>query len=93
MLYTTSVSYGITAIIFLVLGFRYAGQEIDAVAISEILVAIESIYTINPLLMLVPVIVIVMVAMKVPAIPGLIIGVILGALCTVYQGGDFWSCS
>jgi len=89
MLYTTSVSYGITAIIFLVIGFRYAGQEIDTVAINEILVAIESIYTINPLLMLVPVIVIVMVAMKVPAVPGLIIGVILGAICTVLQGGDF----
>jgi len=89
MLYTTSVSYGITLILFLVIGFKYAGKELDAVAINGILEAISSIYTINPLLMLVPVIVIVMVAMKVPAIPGLIAGVIMGAICTVYQGGDF----
>ncbi|MBP1924642.1 NhaC family Na+:H+ antiporter [Sedimentibacter acidaminivorans] len=89
MFYTTSVSYGITLVIFLVIGFRYAGQELDAVAINGILEAISSIYIINPLLMLVPVIVIVMVAMKVPALPGLVTGVILGAICTVYQGGDF----
>ncbi len=41
--------------------------------------------------MLVPVVVIVMVAMKIPALPGLIVGVILGALCAIYQGGDFGS--
>jgi len=89
MLYTTSVSYGITLVLFLIIGFRYAGQELDTSSINEILAAISSVYIINPLLMLVPVIVIVMVAMKVPAVPGLITGVILGGLCTVYQGGDF----
>ncbi len=89
MFYTTSVSYVITLIIFFILGFRYAGSELDTTTINGILDAISSVYTINPLLMLVPVIVIVMVAMKIPAIPGLIAGVILGALCTVYQGGDF----
>lgn len=89
MFYTTSVSYGITLVIFLVLGFRYSGSEIDTTAINGILDAISSAFTINPLLMLVPVIVIALVAMKIPAIPGLIVGVVLGALCTVYQGGDF----
>lgn len=89
MLYTTSVSYAITLVIFLLIGFKYAGQEIDTSAVNDILVAMSSIYTINPLLLLVPVIVIVIVAMKIPALPGLIVGVILGALCTIYQGGDF----
>ena len=89
MFYTTSVSYGITLILFLIIGFRYAGSEIDTESINGILGAISSVYTVNPLLMLVPVIVIAMVAMKVPALPGLMVGVILGALCTVYQGGDF----
>jgi NhaC family Na+:H+ antiporter len=89
MFYTTSVSYGITLVIFFVLGFRYAGSELDTTAINGILEAIAGAYTINPLLMLVPVIVIVMVAMKIPALPGLVVGVLLGALCTIYQGGDF----
>ncbi len=89
MFYTTSVSYGITLVIFLIIGFRYAGQELNTGEINEILAAISSVYTINPLLMLVPVVVIVMVAMKIPALPGLIVGIVLGALCSVYQGGDF----
>ncbi|MFA9423580.1 MAG: Na+/H+ antiporter NhaC [Sedimentibacter sp.] len=89
MLYTTSVSYTITLIIFIILGFQYRGAQLDTTEINGMLEAISSIYTINPLLLLVPVIVIVMVAMKVPAVPGLIVGCILGALCTFYQGGDF----
>lgn len=89
MLYTTSFSYAITLVIFLILGFQYRGAQLDTTEINGILEAISSIYIINPLLLLVPVIVIVMVAMKVPAIPGLIIGCVLGAICTIYQGGDF----
>jgi NhaC family Na+:H+ antiporter len=91
MMYTTGVSYGLTLVIFLVIGFGFAGSDLDKSAINEILNAIAGSYTITPLLMLVPVIVIVMVAMKVPALPGLVVGVILGALCTVYQGGSFGS--
>ncbi|MDW5299204.1 MAG: Na+/H+ antiporter NhaC [Sedimentibacter sp.] len=89
MLYTTTVSYGITLVIFVILGLQYRGSVLDTTEINAIIEAISSIYTINPILLLVPVIVIVMVAMKVPAIPGLIIGCILGAIATVYQGGDF----
>lgn len=89
MLYTTSCSYGITLIIFIILGLQYRGSVLDTAEINGILNAIAGVYKISPLLMLVPVIVIVMVAMKVPAIPGLILGCVLGALCTLYQGGDF----
>jgi NhaC family Na+:H+ antiporter len=89
MVYTTVVSYGITLVIFFIMGFKYSGTQLDATAIQEMLTAIESIYTVNAWLLLVPVIVITMVALKVPAIPGLIIGTLLGALCTLYQGGDF----
>jgi NhaC family Na+:H+ antiporter len=89
MLYTTTVSYGITLVIFLILGFQYSGLELDVSEINSMLDAISSIYIISPLFLLVPVIVIVMVAMKVPAVPGLIIGCILGAICTIIQGGDF----
>ncbi|NYB76078.1 Na+/H+ antiporter NhaC [Sedimentibacter hydroxybenzoicus DSM 7310] len=91
MLYTTSVSYGITLVIFLAIGFQFAGQELDTHEINGILQTIESIYVINPLLLVVPVIVIVMVAMKVPAIPGLVVGCLLGAVCAVFQGQDFGS--
>lgn len=89
MLYTTSVSYGITLVIFIIIGLQYRGMELDAHEITAINEAISSIYTISPLFLLVPVIVIVMVALKIPAIPGLIVGCILGAICAIFQGTDF----
>ncbi|MGB4437869.1 MAG: Na+/H+ antiporter NhaC family protein, partial [Sedimentibacter sp.] len=91
MTYTTGLSYGIALIIYVILGFQYAGKELDSGAIQGILDAISSIYIINPLFLLVPVITIGAVALKIPAIPGLILGVGLGAVCTIFQGGDFGS--
>lgn len=91
MMYTTGLSYGITAIIFIVLGFGYRGQELNAEEIQGILTAIESIYTINPLFLLVPVITIGAVALKIPAIPGLLLGVVLGGICMIFQGSDLGS--
>ncbi|MDD4088516.1 MAG: Na+/H+ antiporter NhaC [Tissierellia bacterium] len=89
MFYTTGLSYGIAAIIYIILGLQYRGKAIDAVEIEGILTAIEGIYYINPLFLLVPVITIAAVAMKVPAIPGLLLGVLLGAICMLFQGsGD-----
>lgn len=88
MMYTTGLSYGITAILFIILGLQYRGAELDAAEIQGILDAIKSIYVVNPLFLLVPVITIGAVALKVPAIPGLIMGVVLGALCMLFQGGD-----
>lgn len=91
MFYTTGLSYGITAVLFIIIGFQYRGAELDAAEIKGILDAIESIYTINPLFLLVPVITIAAVALKIPAIPGLLIGVLLGGICMFFQGGDLGS--
>lgn len=89
MMYTTGLSYGITAILFIILGLQYRGQELNASEIQAILDAIKSIYVINPIVLLVPVITIGAVALKIPAIPGLLIGVLLGGVCMIFQGGDF----
>lgn len=87
MIYTTGVSYIIAAIGFIVLGFSFAGQELNAAAIQEILDLMSQNFNLNPFLLIVPVIVIVLVAMKVPAIPGLFIGTLLGGLAAIgFQG-------
>lgn len=89
MMYTTGLSYGIAAVLYIILGLQYRGQELNATEIQGILDAIKSIYIINPLFLLVPVITIGAVAMKIPAIPGLLLGVGLGGFCMLFQGGDF----
>ncbi|MGL5440151.1 MAG: Na+/H+ antiporter NhaC [Filifactoraceae bacterium] len=90
MIYTTGPSYLIALVIFGILGARYAGQELDTAKISELLDIISGQFTINPLIFLPPVLVICMVIFKLPAIPGLVAGAIIGGLYGfLLQGQNF----
>ena len=87
MIYTTGASYAIALIAFGIMGSRFAGKELDVAAINELLNIMSENFTISPLLLLVPIIVIVLVARKTPAIPGLIIGTLLGGFAAlIFQG-------
>lgn len=84
MLYTTIPALIIALILYAIVGFKYAGSQIDTTQITQIQTALSGNYnTLSPLLLLVPVAVIAMVIFKVPAIPALIIGTILGGLVSV----------
>lgn len=90
MFYTTGTSYAIALVAFGIMGARFAGKELDVPAINEILNTMAENFVINPLLLIVPVIVIVAVAMKMPAIPGLMMGTILGGIAAMlFQGAAF----
>lgn len=90
MFYTTGTSYVIALIAFGIMGARFAGKELDVAAINELFNVMQANFNINPILLLVPIIVIVMVAMKTPAIPGLMTGTILGGIAAmVFQGASF----
>ncbi|PUU91390.1 Na+/H+ antiporter NhaC [Halanaerobium sp.] len=90
MLYTTSVGFGITLVIFTVLGFKYGGGAADMGQVSTLLQGLSGSFNINLLLLLPPIIVIALAVKKVPAIPALTIGAILGALFgIVFQGIGF----
>ncbi len=92
MFYTTAPAYVISIIFFLVLGFRYAGSNLDVSLINEINATLEASFNLNPILLIVPVIVIGIVVMKVPAIPGLFLGAILGGIAAMaVQGADLGS--
>ncbi len=87
MMYTTVPSFLISITIFGVIGMRYTGKALDAANITTILTTLEANFNLSPLLLLVPVLVIGAVIMKVPALPGLFCGSILGGIAAiVYQG-------
>jgi NhaC family Na+:H+ antiporter len=89
MIYTTGPSYLISMVLFGIIGLKYAGNALDITSINEILTTMDANFMINPLLLLLPLIVIGMVVMKVPAIPGLLASVILaGLIAMVTQGAD-----
>lgn len=90
MLPATIVAYAGALIIFLVMGFQYSsGSAVDLSSINTIREGISSSFTISPLLLLPPVAVIVAIAFKVPAVPGITIGILFGGtLGALIQGVD-----
>ena len=90
MTYTTGVSYGITLIIEIVIGFFYGGGEANLEKVNQILSGIESQFSINPLLLIPPAIIIILAFRKIPAIPGIAIGILAaGVLGVVFQRNTF----
>lgn len=89
MFYTTVPSYLIAMVLYGIIGARYAGQTLDTANIDMILNTIASNFNISPLLILPPIIVIILVVLKIPALPGLICGTILGGLFgALFQGAS-----
>lgn len=81
MILPTCIVYGICVVFYGVLGFtQYNGGAADVSKVVELQAALKNMFTINPVMLLPPVIVIVAVAMKVPAIPGITIGIVAGAI-------------
>lgn len=87
MMPSTLISYGITLAIFLFLGFSYRGGASDLSVINGIRDGISASFTISPLLLIPPLAVIVAIAFKVPAIPGITIGIVIGAIMAVVMQG------
>ena len=88
MTYTTVPSICVALVVFLIAGFMFDGGA-DPAQIAGMQEIIRGTFdTISPLLFLVPVVVIVLIVKKMPAIPALMIGALLGAVCAVcFQSG------
>lgn len=82
MMYTTIPTFVITLIIFGCIGFFSETTE-NAFNIDELLMAIESSFYITPWLFLVPLAVILMIIKKVPALPALVVGTLLGGVFAI----------
>lgn len=90
MSYTTGVSYGLTLVIEFALGFFYGGGETNLESVNQILTGIDAQFNVNPLLLLPPVIVMVLAFRKIPALPGIVIGILAaGILGVIFQGNSF----
>ncbi|MCK4639822.1 MAG: Na+/H+ antiporter NhaC [Candidatus Marinimicrobia bacterium] len=87
MVYTTGPSMAIALILYGILGLKYRQTELDLEGIRTIINGITTQFNITPLLLLPPLLVIVIVILRIPAIPGLIGGTALGALFAwIFQG-------
>ena len=66
----------------------YKGQAVDTTQINAILDTIQSSFNISPLIFIAPLSVILMIVFKVPAIPGMIGGTIIGVIFSFAQGSN-----
>lgn len=87
LMYTTIPSYLITLIIFLIIGLGQSGS-IDLETIQTVKSEVSDIFFIHPVLFLVPIIVILLIVKKVPAIPALFAGGLIGGLFAVIFQSD-----
>lgn len=98
MLPSTLIVYGACAIFFTVIGFvKYHGGNTDLSQVELYMTTLKESFNISPWLFLVPVAVIVAIALKLPAIPGIALGVLMGAIFgLIFQNncslGDIFNC-
>ncbi|GHH99524.1 Na+/H+ antiporter NhaC [Neobacillus kokaensis] len=89
MLYTTIPGLVIAFVAYGIMGFKFGAAGMDTASINQTMDVLQKSFVISPFLLIIPVLVIVLVAKKVPAIPALIIGIILGFLSQIFiQGGS-----
>lgn len=89
MLYTTVPAFVIALIVYFIIGLKFAGNSIDSQNIDAVMSGLQDNFLITPWLLLIPLAVLVLVFKKVPALPALTVGIILGFLADIFfQGGS-----
>ncbi|MBQ4649803.1 MAG: sodium:proton antiporter, partial [Firmicutes bacterium] len=88
MIWTTGPSLVIALIVYLVLGFTHQGGSADLATIDEILTFITDNYNVSLLCLIPPIFVIGAVALKMPALPALLGGALLGLPFFHMQGNS-----
>lgn len=89
MIWTTGPTYLLVMAITIFLGFRYAGGELDYSKIEALQVVLAKEFWISPLSLIAPAAVILLSAMRKPALPSLWAGVFIALIFGVIQGANF----
>lgn len=87
LLWTTIPGYVISLILYTVLGARFASGEVSGEKLQLIMSTLDQTFNLNPILLLPPVVVLILIFMKKPTLPTFAVGIILGGLLAmIFQG-------
>ncbi|MEE0516734.1 MAG: Na+/H+ antiporter NhaC [Anaerovoracaceae bacterium] len=90
MLLTTVPSIVVSLVLYGILGAKYAGQEMSGADYSAIMNTLHDTFTINPIMLIPPVIVVTLIVLKKPTIPTFFSGILAAmVLAWVFQGASF----
>ncbi|MGL4677258.1 MAG: Na+/H+ antiporter NhaC [Brevinema sp.] len=84
MLWTSIPAFLCALIGFLILGMNLGSDNVQTATLNTMLETLQKTYYISPTLLLVPVVVITIVMFKVPAIPGLFLGSVIGGIVALF---------
>lgn len=87
MLYTTVPCLFISLIVYVVLGLQFQGDSIANENYNQILNTLESNFNLNPILLLPPIVVLVLIFLRKPTIPVFGIGIVLAMLLAIIIQG------
>lgn len=87
MLYTQVPAVIISVVLYAIIGAKYSSGTLDSAQISEITNGLAGIFKINPIVLLPAIILLVLSILKVPALPGMSIGVLSGVLISLLVQG------
>jgi len=83
----TGIAYAFALIAFLIIGFFFSGAA-NLEGAAAIRSSLQSDFTLSPVLLLPIIVVLVAIALKVPALPGIFLGVVVGAIFgLIFQNG------
>ncbi|NLJ78261.1 MAG: Na+/H+ antiporter NhaC [Tissierellia bacterium] len=92
MISSTAIVYVLSMALYLFIGFKYTSTSADMSSIAVIKDGLAASFNISPFLLIPPLAVIVSIAFKVPAIPGITIGIALGMIeAFIFQGSTLGS--
>ncbi|MCD6117279.1 Na+/H+ antiporter NhaC [bacterium] len=84
MIFTTTPGYIISIILYTIIGFKFSTNELAYGNIDVMLSTLKGNFVIHPLLLAPPLLVIIMVVKKIPALPALFTGSILGGIIAAF---------
>lgn len=88
MLWTTIPSFAISVVLFALIGLRYSADDIDDGQIQLICDTLKDNFNITPWVLIAPAFIILMIILRVPAIPGMVFGTAVGVVFAFLQGND-----
>lgn len=83
MLYTNVPTISISLLIFFIIGMKY-DNNVNLTEVESVLLSLKSTFYLSPILFIVPLVVIFLIIKKMPAVPALLIGALLGAAFAIF---------
>ena len=84
---TTGIAWLISAVLYGILGARYAGTSVDLASVNDMLASLESLFHINVVTLIPMAVVLVMMIMRYSALMSILCGSVVGIFVAVFMQG------